>query len=83
MDGIPQRAGCYALAAACVLGGALSAPAQAADPSIALILGVKGSRSMTRSPAARSMRRRSLDYTSTFLHRTISPENLRPRSWTR
>ena len=43
MDGIPQRAGCYALAAACVLGGALSAPAQAADPSIALILGVKGS----------------------------------------
>jgi ribose transport system substrate-binding protein len=43
MDGIPQRAGCTVLAAACVLAGAWSAPAQAADPSIALILGVKGS----------------------------------------
>ena len=43
MDGIPQRAGCTILAAACVLAGVLSAPAQAADPSIALILGVKGS----------------------------------------
>ena len=43
MDGIPLRAGCSILAAACVLAVALSAPAQAADPSIALILGVKGS----------------------------------------
>ena len=43
MDGIPYRTGCTLLAAACVLAGALSEPAQAADPSIALILGVKGS----------------------------------------
>jgi ribose transport system substrate-binding protein len=43
MDGIPLRAGCSILAAACVLAAALSAPARAADPSIALILGVKGS----------------------------------------
>ncbi len=43
MDGIPHRAGCTILAAACVLAGALSAPAGASDPSIALILGVKGS----------------------------------------
>jgi ribose transport system substrate-binding protein len=43
MDGIPLRAGCSILAAACVLAVALSAPARAADPSIALILGVKGS----------------------------------------
>src|SRR5580704_16353195 len=43
MDGIPLRARCSILAAACVLGVVLSAPARAADPSIALILGVKGS----------------------------------------
>jgi ribose transport system substrate-binding protein len=43
MDGIPQRAGSAILAAACVVASALSTPAQAADPSIALILGVKGS----------------------------------------
>jgi ABC-type sugar transport system substrate-binding protein len=43
MDGIPLRAGCSILAAACVLAIASSAPARAADPSIALILGVKGS----------------------------------------
>src|SRR4029077_15816018 len=43
MDGIPQRAGYSILAAASVLAVALSTPARAADPSIALILGVKGS----------------------------------------
>jgi ribose transport system substrate-binding protein len=43
MDGIPHRVGCTILAAACVLAGALSAPARASDLSIALILGVKGS----------------------------------------
>ena len=44
MDIIPQRTRPYVLAAACALAAALaSLPAQASDPSIQLILGVKGS----------------------------------------
>jgi ribose transport system substrate-binding protein len=43
MDGIPRRAGFTFLAAICVLAVASSAPARTADPTIALILGVKGS----------------------------------------
>lgn len=44
MDTIPQRASCTILVATCALAAALSLhSAQAADPTIALILGVKGS----------------------------------------
>ena len=44
MDGISHRASRAIFAATCALAAALSSPAaQAADPSIALILGVKGS----------------------------------------
>ena len=44
MDIIPQRTHLYVLAATCAFAtGLASQSAQAADPSIALILGVKGS----------------------------------------
>jgi ribose transport system substrate-binding protein len=44
VHGISRRTGCYGLAATCALAAVLwPQSAQAADPSIALILGVKGS----------------------------------------
>jgi hypothetical protein len=83
MDGIPHRASRAIFAATCALAAVLSSPAaQAADPSIALISASKAVRSTTLSPAARSMQRRSLGCTSTFLRLTTSPGNRRRRSWT-